>query len=120
MAEATFLRDLAVVMTVSAVVTVIFHLLRQPVVLGYLVAGVIIGPHTPPFSFVTDLHSIRTLAELGIVFLLFALGLEFDLKKLRKVGGSALLAGSVELLFMFWLGYSAGQLFGWRQMDSLF
>lgn len=120
MAEATFLRDLAVVMTVSAVVTVIFHLLRQPVVLGYLVAGVIIGPHTPPFSFVTDLHSIHTLAELGIVFLLFALGLEFDLKKLRKVGGSALLAGSVELLFMFWLGYSAGQLFGWRQMDSLF
>ncbi|MGE0684821.1 MAG: cation:proton antiporter, partial [Candidatus Binatia bacterium] len=107
-------------MTVSAVVTVIFHLLRQPVVLGYLVAGVLIGPHTPPFSFVTDLHSIHTLAELGIVLLLFALGLEFDLKKLRKVGGSALLAGSVELLFMFWLGYSAGQLFGWRQMDSLF
>jgi CPA2 family monovalent cation:H+ antiporter-2 len=120
MAEATFLRDLAVVMTVSAVVTVIFHLLRQPVVLGYLVAGVIIGPHTPPFSFVTDSHSIHTLAELGIVLLLFALGLEFDLKKLRKVGGSALLAGSVELLFMFWLGYSAGQLFGWRQLDSLF
>jgi CPA2 family monovalent cation:H+ antiporter-2 len=120
MVEATFLRDLAVVMTVSAVVTVIFHLLRQPAVLGYLVAGVIVGPHTPPFSFVTDLHSIHTLAELGIVLLLFALGLEFDLRKLRRVGASALLAGSLELAFMFWLGYSVGQLFDWRQMDSLF
>lgn len=120
MPEPTFLRDLAVVMTVSAVVTVVFHLLRQPVVLGYLVAGMIVGPHTPPFSFVTDLHSIHTLAELGIVLLLFSLGLEFDLRKLRRVGAVAILAASLEILFMFWLGYTAGQFFGWRQMDSLF
>ena len=120
MAELTFLRDLAVVMAVSAFTTILFHLLRQPVVLGYLVAGVLIGPHTPPFSFVTDLHSIHTLAELGIVLLLFSLGLEFDLKKLRRVGAVAILAAVLEILFMVWLGYTAGQLLGWRQMDSLF
>ncbi|HEV8711443.1 MAG TPA: cation:proton antiporter [Candidatus Binatia bacterium] len=120
MAELTFLRDLTVVMVVSAVITVSFHVLRQPAVLGYLVAGVLIGPHTPPFSFVTDLHSIHTLAELGIVLLLFSLGLEFDLKKLRQVGVVAVLAAVLEILFMLWLGYTAGQLLGWPQMESLF
>ena len=70
MAELTFLRDLAVVMAVSAVITVLFHLLRQPVVLGYLVAGMIISPHSPPFALVTDLHTIHILAELGITLLL--------------------------------------------------
>jgi CPA2 family monovalent cation:H+ antiporter-2 len=89
-------------------------------VLGYIVAGVIIGPHTPPFSFVTDLHSIHTLAELGIILLLFSLGLEFDLRKLRRVGGVAFLAAILEILLMIWLGYSAGQLLGWGEMDSLF
>jgi len=120
MGELTFLRDLAVVMAVSALTTILFHLLRQPVVLGYLVAGLIIGPHTPPFSLVSDLHSIHTLAELGILLLLFSLGLEFDLKKLRHVGAVAVLAAVLEILFMVWLGYSAGQLLGWGQMDSLF
>src|SRR6266498_5850223 len=120
MTELTFLRDLAVVMAVSALITILFHLLRQPVVLGYLVAGVIIGPHTPPFSLVVDLHSIHTLAELGIVLLLFSLGLEFDLKKLRQVGAVAVLAAVLEILFMLWLGYTAGQVLGWGQMDSLF
>lgn len=120
MTELTFLRDLAVVMAISAAITVLFHLLRQPVVLGYIVAGVIIGPHTPPFSFVTDLHSIHTLAELGIILLLFSLGLEFDLRKLRRVGGVAFLAAILEIFLMIWLGYSAGRLLGWGEMDSLF
>jgi CPA2 family monovalent cation:H+ antiporter-2 len=120
MTEVTFLHDLAVVMAVSAVTTVLFHLLRQPTVFGYLAAGVIIGPYTPPFSFVTDLHSIHTLAELGVVLLLFSIGLEFDLRKLRRVGAVAVLAAGIEILFMMWLGYTAGQLLGWRQMDSLF
>jgi CPA2 family monovalent cation:H+ antiporter-2 len=120
MTEITFLRDLAVVMAVSAVTTVLFHLLRQPVVLGYLVAGIIIGPHTPPFALIADLHSIHTLAELGILLLLFSIGLEFDLRKLRRVGTVAVLAAVLEVLFMLWLGYSIGRLLGWRQMDSLF
>jgi CPA2 family monovalent cation:H+ antiporter-2 len=120
MTELTFLRDLAIVMAVSAATTILFHMLHQPVVLGYIVAGVIIGPHTPPFSFVTDLHSIHTLAELGIILLLFSLGLEFDLRKLRRVGGVAFLAAILEILLMIWVGYSVGRLLGWREMDSLF
>jgi CPA2 family monovalent cation:H+ antiporter-2 len=120
MTELAFLRDLALVMAVSAATTVLFHLLRQPVVLGYIVAGVIIGPHTPPFSFVTDLHSIQTLAELGVLLLLFSIGLEFDLKKLRSIGGVAFLAAILEIGLMMWLGYSAGRLLGWPEIDSLF
>jgi CPA2 family monovalent cation:H+ antiporter-2 len=120
MTELTFLSDLAVVMAISAATTVLFHLLRQPVVLGYIVAGVIIGPHTPPFSYVTDLHSIHTLAELGVLLLLFSIGLEFDLRKLRRVGGVAFLAAILEILLMIWLGYSVGRLLGWGEMDSLF
>ena len=120
MTELTFLRDLAVVMVISAATTVLFHLLRQPVVLGYIVAGVIIGPHTPPFSYVTDLESIHTLAELGVLLLLFSIGLEFDLRKLRRVGGVALLAAILEILLMVWVGYSAGRLLDWGEMDSLF
>ncbi|HWO43650.1 MAG TPA: cation:proton antiporter [Candidatus Eisenbacteria bacterium] len=120
MEELTFLRDLAVVMAVSAATTVVFHVLRQPVVLGYIVAGVIIGPHTPPFSFVTDFHTIHTLAELGVILLLFSLGLEFDLRKLQRVGGVAVLAAVLEILLMIWLGYSVGRLLGWSEMDSLF
>ena len=73
----TFLQDLAVVMIVAGVVTVIFHRLKQPVVLGYILAGFIIGPHTPPFPLIKDEESIQTLAELGVVFLMFSLGLEF-------------------------------------------
>jgi CPA2 family monovalent cation:H+ antiporter-2 len=120
MVELTFLRDLAIVMAISAATTVLFHLLRQPVVLGYIVAGVIIGPHTPPFSYVTDLHSIHTLAELGVLLLLFSIGLEFDLRKLSRVGGVAFLAAILEILLMVWLGYSAGRLLGWGKMNSLF
>ena len=70
MHAATFLQDLAVVMIVAGLVTVVFHRFKQPVVLGYIVAGVLIGPHTPPYTFVTNEETIRTLAELGVVFLL--------------------------------------------------
>ncbi|MCW0218576.1 MAG: cation:proton antiporter, partial [Prosthecobacter sp.] len=80
----TFLQDLSVVMIIAAVVTILFRQLKQPVVLGYILAGVIIGPHTPPYSLVEDEHTIETLSELGVIFLMFALGLEFSLKKLTK------------------------------------
>ncbi|MGE5167760.1 MAG: cation:proton antiporter, partial [Deltaproteobacteria bacterium] len=75
-----FIQDLAVIMLAAGVVTVLFHLLRQPVVLGYIAAGVLIGPHTPPYTLVTDEQSISTVAELGLIFLLFSLGLEFSLR----------------------------------------
>ena len=67
----TFIQDLAVIMIVAAVVTVIFHRLKQPVVLGYIAAGVLVGPHTPPFSLINDEHTIKVLAELGVIFLMF-------------------------------------------------
>src|SRR5687767_13441396 len=110
----TFLQDLAVVMIVAGLVTIIFHRLKQPVVLGYILAGFIIGPYTPPYSLIGDEESIRTLADLGIIFLMFSLGLDFNLRKLKQVGVAAAIAGLVEIPFMFWLGYQIGQFFGWK------
>lgn len=115
-----FIQDLAIIMLVAGVVTLIFHQLKQPVVLGYLLAGVLIGPHTPPFALIHDQDTVHTLAELGVVFLLFSLGLEFSLKKLAKVGLAALVAGITEIAVMIWLGYQIGSAFGWQTMDSLF
>ncbi|HUS35087.1 MAG TPA: cation:proton antiporter [Verrucomicrobiae bacterium] len=115
-----FLQDLAIVMTVAAVVTIIFHRLRQPVVLGYILAGVIIGPHTPPVLFLHDQASIQTLAELGMIFLMFALGLEFNFRKLTRVGVTALIAATLEIVGMIWVGYEIGRAFGWKNMDCLF
>src|SRR5213592_5229815 len=93
-----FIQDLAVIMLIAGIVTILFHRLKQPVVLGYILAGVIIGPHTPPYPLIHDQQTIHTLAELGVVFLMFSLGLEFNLKKLRAVGGAALIAAALEIL----------------------
>ena len=115
-----FIQDLAVIMAIAGVVTVLFHRLKQPVVLGYIVAGVIIGPYTPPFQLIHDEATIQTLGELGVVFLMFSLGLEFSLKKLFKVGVSAFVAAASEIVLMIWIGYEIGRWFGWSSMDSLF
>lgn len=120
MVESALLRDLSVIMVAAAITTLGCHWLKQPVVIGYLLAGFIIGPHTPPFSFVTDTHSIETLAELGLVFLMFAVGLEFHLPKLRRVGLSATLAAFLEITGMLAIGYGLGRAFGWSAMDSIF
>ena len=92
MHQTSFLQDLAIVMSVAALATIIFRQLKQPVVLGYILAGVIIGPHTPPFALIHDQETIATLAELGVVFLLFSLGLEFSVRKLARVGATAVVA----------------------------
>src|SRR5262245_12429384 len=120
MHTATFLQDLAVVMIVAGLVTIVFHRFKQPVVLGYVIAGVIVGPHTPPFPLIHDETTINTLAELGVILLMFSLGLEFSIRKLRQVGGTALIAAFLEILLMVWVGYEIGRLFGWSPMDSLF
>jgi len=116
----TFLQDLAVVMIVAGLVTVLFYRFKQPVVLGYIIAGVIIGPHTPPFPLIHDEATINTLAELGVILLMFALGLEFSLGKLKQVGVAAFIAAFLEILLMAWIGYEIGRSFGWGTMDSLF
>jgi CPA2 family monovalent cation:H+ antiporter-2 len=120
MTESPLVRDLAVVLVTSGIVTAVFHRLRQPVVLGYMLAGVIIGPHTPPFAFVSDPHSIETLAELGVILLLFSIGLEFSLRKLRRVGGVAFAGAAFKILVMVWLGFGAGRLAGWGTTESVF
>lgn len=111
---------MAIIMLVAGVITVIFHKFKQPVVLGYLLAGIIVGPHTPPIELVHDTHTINILAELGVVFLMFSLGLEFSLKKLVKVGANAIIAALCETSLMITLGYNLGHYFGWSQMDCIF
>jgi monovalent cation:H+ antiporter-2, CPA2 family len=113
MHSVAFLQDLAVVMIVAGLVTVLFHRLKQPVVLGYIIAGVIIGPHTPPFPLIHDEETIKTLSELGVILLMLSLGLEFSLRKLRRVGGPALIAALLEIVLLFWVGYEIGRFFAW-------
>ncbi|QBQ96995.1 cation:proton antiporter [Paraburkholderia pallida] len=115
-----FIQDLAVVMAIAGIVTVLFHRLKQPVVLGYIAAGVIIGPYTPPFQLIHDEQTIQTMGELGVVFLMFSLGLEFSLRKLFQVGATAIVAALSEIVVMLWIGYEIGRAFGWAAMDSLF
>lgn len=117
---ATFLQDLAIMMIVAGIVTVIFHQLKQPVVLGYILSGVILGRYTPPFSFIHDENTVKTLAELGVIFLMFSLGLEFSIRKLFRVGAVALIAAFAEIILMILVGYEIGQFFGWNSIDSLF
>ncbi len=120
MVHGTFLIDLATVIIISSFVTLICRKLNQPVVLGYILAGVIIGPNTPPFPLIKDQQTIKTLSELGIVFLMFTLGLEFNLRKLSKVGTTAFIATFLEIPLMGGLGYWIGQRFGWAWIDCIF
>jgi CPA2 family monovalent cation:H+ antiporter-2 len=119
MNSVSFLQDLAVVMIVAGLVTLAFHWFKQPVILGYLLAGFIIGPFTPPFSFVDDLVAIETMADLGVVFLMFSLGLEFNLRTLKRVGLTALLIAAFEILVVMLGGYLMGSAFGWSRADSV-
>lgn len=107
-------------MMTAGFVTVLFRTLHQPVVLGYIVAGVIIGPHTPPFAFVTQEDTIHIFADMGVIFLMFSLGLHFDFNKLREVGKTAVTAGFFEITAMLVLGFTVGRIFGWRTIDCLF
>src|SRR5580765_653587 len=115
-----FIQDLAVIMLIAGIVTVVFNRLKQPVVLGYIVAGVIIGAHTPPFNLIQDDKTVHILSELGVIFLLFSLGLEFSLKKLAKVGATAVIGALAEIILMIWVGYEIGIYFGWKTMDAVF
>jgi CPA2 family monovalent cation:H+ antiporter-2 len=117
---APLIRDLAVILGVAGLISLFFTRIRQPVVLGYILAGIVIGPHTPPFQLVTDLPSIRTWAELGVIFLMFTLGLEFSFRKLGRVGLSAGITATLEVLFFLPVGYWVARALGWGRMDGLF
>ena len=120
MEEFTLVKDFAIIMAVAGGVTLLFRRLRQPPILGYLIAGLIISPYTLPIPLVENIDTIRLLADLGLVLLLFGIGLEFSWSKIRAVGPAALIIGGIEIFTMFALGYGLGQLFGWSTLDSIF
>ncbi len=115
-----FISDLAIILITAGIVTIIFKWLKQPLVLGYIVAGFIISPHFEFTPSVIDSTNVSTWAEIGVIFLLFALGLEFSFKKLIQVGGTASIATIINMGSMIAIGYLAGQLLGWSNMDSIF
>ena len=112
--------DLAMILLVAGVTTIIFKKLNQPLVLGYIIAGFITGPHFNFFPTVSDMTNIHTWSEIGVIFLLFALGLEFSFYKLKSVGSTAFIATAVEIGGMLAAGYACGTALGWNHMDSLF
>jgi monovalent cation:H+ antiporter-2, CPA2 family len=113
------LTDLAVILCVAAGTTVLFQRIRQPVILGYLIAGLIVGPHLPVPLFANE-ATAHQFSEIGVILLMFALGLEFSLRKLVKVGPTAGVVAIIQCSLMIWLGYVVGRLFGWSALESLF
>lgn len=112
--------DLGFILITAAIVTLTFRRLKQPVVLGYLIAGFILGPHVPYMPTVSDPKSVQVWAEIGVIFLLFGLGLEFSFKKLARVGKSASITALFEVVIMVGIGFLTGLALGWSKMDSLF
>ncbi len=116
----TIISDLALILVVAGFVTLLFKKLRQPLVLGYIIAGTIVGPNFSLFPSVSEKEGIEIWAEIGVIFLLFSLGLEFSFKKLAKVGGSASVTAIFEVVSMLAIGFGAGKLLGWKTMDCIF
>ena len=112
--------DLALILVTAGITTVIFKWLKQPVVLGYIIAGFLIGPNFEWFPVIKDHTSVETWSEIGMVFMLFGIGLEFSFKKLKKVGGTVGITALTELVTMCVVGFLLGKLLGWSQMDCIF
>ncbi len=112
--------DLAVILGVAAIVTFLFRIIKQPVVLGYIAAGIIVGPYTPPIFSVVDKGSVAIWAELGVIFLMFALGLEFSFRRLAKVGISATATAILQIVTMVILGFVCAKALGWSSMNAIF
>lgn len=112
--------DLALILTCAGITTLVFKRLKQPLVLGYIVAGFIASPHMPYTPSVQDVNDVKLWADIGVIFLLFALGLEFSFKKLMKIGGTAVIAACSIILSMIVLGVLVGMSFGWEQMDCIY
>lgn len=121
MADIPFLvKDLALILMVAGIVTIIFKKLKQPLVLGYIVAGFLVSPHMPYTMSVIDETDIKTWADIGVIFTLFSLGLDFSFKKIVKMGASPIIATIVIVFAMMMLGISIGHGFGWSKMDCIF
>lgn len=116
----TLIADLALILISASIITLLFKWLKQPLVLGYIVAGLLAGPYVHIFPTVGDIANINIWAEIGVVFLLFALGLEFSFKKLMNVGSTAFITATTEVISMLLIGYMVGYLLGWGTMNSIF
>jgi monovalent cation:H+ antiporter-2, CPA2 family len=116
----SFVQDFAIIMIVAAIVLLVTYKLKQPMVVGYISVGIIIGPHTPPFSYITDLETINAIAELGIIMLLFVIGTEFPIAKLRSVGKISAIVALSETLGTFVISFIVAQTLNFPYYDSLF
>lgn len=112
--------DLTLITIYAAIVTLLFKKLKQPTVLGYILAGILAGPYFDLLPTVTDRENLSLWADIGVIFLLFGLGLEFSFKKMINVGKAAMITANANILFMLFLGYNTGLLLGWSTMDSFF
>ena len=121
MAELSALvKDLALILIVAGVVTLLFKKLKQPLVLGYIVAGFVVSPHMPYTMSVIDTENIHSWADIGVMFLLFTLGLDFSFKKILKMGFGPAITTVTIIFFMMTLGICVGYAFGWVKMDCIF
>ncbi len=118
--EIQVLSDLAVVMVIASAVAFIFWKLKQPLIIGYLIAGIIIGPYTPPFNFIGQTDFLSVFAEIGVVLLLFTIGLEFPIHKLRSIGRVVLGVSGIEIALMLSISWFVGAFLGWGFYDRLF
>ena len=116
----TLINDLALILIVASIVTLLFKKLKQPLVLGYVVAGFLVSPHMPYTMSVIDNSDIKTWADIGVMFLLFSLGLDFSFKKILKMGMSPIIAACTIIFFMMMLGIVVGHAFSWARMDCIF
>ena len=115
----TLISDLAVMMLTAGIITIIFKRIKQPLILGYILAGFLISPYFPLFTTVVDTQSIHTWSEIGIIFLMFHLGLEFNLHKLVSVGSTAIITTATGVAGMLGIGYTSGMLLGFGTMNSI-
>lgn len=114
------IEDLCIIMLTAGLTSLLFKVLKQPVVLGYIVAGILVGPHVLGGTWISNEESVETWGQIGVLFLLFSLGLEFSFKKLIEVGSTALIGAGVIVLGMMTTGFFVGQAFGWSAMNSIF
>ncbi|NCN40705.1 sodium:proton antiporter [bacterium] len=112
--------DLGIILSTAGAVLILFRWLKQPIVLGYLMAGVLLSPHTSIFPSVREPESVKIWAEIGVIFLLFGLGLEFSFRKLVQVGKTSVIAAMTEVSLMIFLGFGLGRALGWSSMDAIF
>ena len=116
----TLINDLALILIVASTVTLLFKKLKQPLVLGYIMAGFIVSPHMPYTMSVMDTVDIKTWADIGVMFLLFSLGLDFSFKKILKMGITPVITTLTIIFAMMTLGIVVGHAFDWKRMDCIF